>query len=210
MKIKAVVKWIVPAVVVFAAGTALWRMDSVMGYMQMTRSAKTESRAPSLGNGPGKTGKRILIAYFSWGGNTEKAAWKIHDEVGGDIWEIRRTEPYPAEYKPTTDVAKEEKEKHILPAIEPFPGNPADYDVILLGFPVWWYSIPMPVESFLTEYDFKGKTILPFATSGGSTIDDSLADIRSVVSDARVPSGVMVNDWDKVHPWLAANRLINS
>ena len=108
--------------------------------------------------------KKILVAYFSWSGNTKDAAKYIAGKLGADEFEIVREKPYPKEYEACTEDAKAEKEKGERPAIKGRMSGMEDYDVVFVGVPVWWYTAPMPVFTFLEQYDFKGKTVIPFCT----------------------------------------------
>lgn len=120
--------------------------------------------------------KKILIAYFSWGGNTRSIAQKIHAQTGGDIFEIKPVTPYPNDYNKTAyGIAKEQKDKGIHPPINNIDAAP--YDVIFVGTPAWWYTMAPPVMTFLENNNFEGKTIVPFITHGGGggyTIDKDM------------------------------------
>ena len=121
--------------------------------------------------------KKVLVAYFSWSGNTKSVAEKIQSQTGGDIFEIIPQNPYPEDYHQTTVVAKQEKEKNVKPPLK----NNIDvsgYDVIFVGTPAWWYTMAPPVMTFLEENNFSGKTVVPFVTHGGGggyTIDKDMA-----------------------------------
>ena len=121
--------------------------------------------------------KKVLVAYFSWGGNTKLIAEKIHSQTGGDIIRIEPLTPYPDDYQKTAyGVAKEQKEQGIHPAIKKIDVKP--YEVIFLGTPAWWYTMAPPVMTFLAENNFEGKTIIPFVTHGGGggySIDKDMA-----------------------------------
>lgn len=120
--------------------------------------------------------KKILVAYFSWSGNTKSVAEKIHAKVGGDIFRIEPVTPYPDDYNETAyGIAKEQKEKGIHPPIN--NTDISSYDVIFVGTPAWWYTMAPPVMTFLAENNFEGKTIIPFVTHGGGggyTIDKDM------------------------------------
>ena len=111
--------------------------------------------------------KKVLVTYFSWGGNTKSIAEKIHTRVGGDMFAIEPVTPYPKDYNETAyGIAKEQHEKNIHPEIK----NTQDissYDVIFVGTPAWWYTMAPPVMTFLEKNNFEGKTIIPFITHGG-------------------------------------------
>ena len=108
---------------------------------------------------------KILVAYFSWSGNTAEAAKHIAQQTGADLFEIVRVKPYPTDYEPCTEDAKAEKERGERPEITARVENMAQYDVVFVCAPVWWYTAPMPVFTFLEQYDFAGKTVIPFCTA---------------------------------------------
>lgn len=113
------------------------------------------------------TDKKILIAYFSFSGNTKSIAEKIHSQVGGDMFRIETAVPYPANYNETAyGIAKEQHDKGIKPELKN-NGNVSSYDVIFVGTPAWWYEMAPAVKTFLSENNFDGKTIIPFITHGG-------------------------------------------
>lgn len=175
--------------------------------MSFTNKPLAASQTDSLGNV--KTdGKRILVAYFSWGGNTRKLAQSIHKQVGGDIVEIRPVNPYPEGYKDTVKMAKQEYDKELLPAINVSQLNMNDYDTIILGYPIWYYREPLVISSFLQQHDLAGKTILPFATSGGSTIEESVPHLKKYAAKAKIGEPLLANDTSLVEPWLKRNKAL--
>ena len=116
---------------------------------------------------------KILVAYFSASGRTARAAKEIAAAVGGDLYEIRPAQPYTAADLNWNDRGSRSSREMNDPAARPAIDGKADiesYDTILLGFPIWWYVEPRIVDTFLESADFAGKTIVPFATSGGSGI----------------------------------------
>ena len=119
---------------------------------------------------------KVLVAYFSKTGNTEKAAQEIHNLVGGDIIKIEPVKAYPDDYTATTDIGKKEKAENARPEVKTKVANMADYDVVFIGYPIWWGTAPMAVFTFMEGYDFSGKTVIPFCTSGGSSIEGSMAE----------------------------------
>ena len=184
--------------------------DSLIGLAKMSHSASTEGQTlPNvLGNPMGKNGKKVLVAYFSWGGNTREVAKLIHEKTGGDLFEIKKETPYPREYKPTTEIGKKEREENQRPKLAgPLP-DLKQYDVILVGYPIWWYIEPMPVKTFVEAQDLSGKIILPFATSGGSDITASVEDLRTTLPKAQVKEGLLANMTGRIDPWLKENGLI--
>ena len=196
-------------VLILLAVVAYKGPDSLIGLAKMSRSASSETDRLEniLGQPEGKSGKKVLVAYFSWGGNTRSVAKLIHDKTGGNLFEIKKETPYPKEYKPTTDVGKMEREQDLRPKLAgPLP-DLKQYDVILLGYPIWWYIEPMPVKTFVEAQDLSGKVILPFATSGGSDIIDSVNDLRKTLPKAQVKDGLLANMTGRIDNWLKENGL---
>ena len=138
-----------------------------------------------------RSDQRVLVAYFSRAdentggvgyiekGNTKILAEMIAERTHGDIFEIKTVKPYPKEYRPATEAAKQEKEEHARPEIVGELPDLSKYDVVFLGYPIWWSDLPMPVYTFLDGENFAGKTILPFCTHEGSGLsgtDRTIAD----------------------------------
>lgn len=169
---------------------------------------QTETVTKKAEAAPAPVNGKVLVAYFSWGGTTRKVAQTIQEKTGGDLYEIKTEKPYPTEYRPTTDIAKKEKADNARPKLAgPLP-DMKKYDVILLGYPIWWYIEPMAVKTFVEAQDLSGKTILPFATSGGSGIEGSVADLRKTLPNAQVKDGLLANSSGYIEPWLKENGLI--
>ena len=149
---------------------------------------------------------KILTAYFSLKGetiapgmkvvkvdkgNTAYVAEFIHNAIGGELFEIETEKTYIEDHFKMIYEAKEELEKGIRPALKCFASD--DFDVVFLGFPNWWNTIPMPVVTFLEHYDWTGKTIVAFCTSGGGGFGVSIADILKYAKGARVLEGLHIN-----------------
>lgn len=153
-------------------------------------AAKKESTTVTTpnptGNLPSLKGKKVLVAYFSWGGNTQKLAQAIHQKTGGELFEIQVENPYPKEYQATVDQAKKEQADNVRPALKNKVANFAQYDVIFLGFPNWWSTTPMPVLTFMESYDWKGKTVVPFFTHGGGGVQSCNDAVVKNLSGAKV------------------------
>lgn len=112
--------------------------------------------------------KKMLVAYYSWSnGNTKRIAQKLADETGADIARIETTEPYRGSHEEVVEQGQREVEAGFMPQINPLSVNIADYDVIAIGTPTWWYTMAPAVLTFLTTNDFAGKTVIPFMTNGG-------------------------------------------
>lgn len=129
-------------------------------------------------------GKKALIAYFSWGGTTQRMAQQIQEITGADMFRIEPVVPYPTEYTPCTEVALEEKDNNARPAIKDKVENWDDYDIVFIGCPVWWWTTPMIIHTFCESYDFKGKTVVPFCTYATTYRDETLAEIVNSTPDA--------------------------
>ena len=141
--------------------------------------------------------KKILVAYFSASGVTERAAKEIAKEVNGDLFEIRPREPYTEADLDWIDKGsrstKEMNDPDCRPEIAKTVENIEQYDIVFLGFPVWWYDEPRIVDTFLESYDFSGKAIIPFATSGGSGISRAQKSLQEHCPKAEWKQGKLVN-----------------
>lgn len=134
----------------------------------------------------------ILVVYFSWSGNTRGIAKQIHQKVGGDLFEITLVKPYSTDYNTVLEEAKRDQEQQARPKLKNHITNMAQYGVIFLGYPNWWASIPMPIASFLEEYDFSGKRIIPFCSHGGGCFGQSLSAIAKLCPQARILEALSV------------------
>ena len=130
--------------------------------------------------------ENVLIAYFSWSGNTENAAHIIQEQTGADIIELNPVESYSSNYSDVLDQAQEDMNADARPELENHVENMEQYDTILLGYPNWWATIPMPVATYLEEYDFSGKTILPLCSHGGGEFGQSITYISKLVPNSRI------------------------
>lgn len=137
--------------------------------------------------------QNILVLYFSMTGNTQSVAEIIQDQVGGDIVRLETVQKYPSDYDELLDYAQNEQSENARPKLKTSIENINDYDVIFLGYPIWWGDMPMPVYSFLDEYDLSGKTIAPFVTHGGSGLSSTPEKIKQEEPNATVTNGFEVN-----------------
>ena len=137
--------------------------------------------------------KNVLVAYFSVGGSTAGIADKLADVAGADIFEIKPKKLYTSadvDYNnPKCRSSMEMADIDCRPEILFKNSNMASYDVIFVGFPIWWYREPSIIDTFIEQYDFSGKTIVPFATSGGSDVDKASANIAKLAAGADVKTG---------------------
>lgn len=149
---------------------------------------------------------KSLIAYYSREGNnyvngrivnlpvgnTEVAAKMIQNITGSELFRINTIKKYPADYTETTKVAQQELRDNARPELSEYLENIDDYEVIILGYPNWWGTMPMPVFTFLEKYDFTGKTILPFCTHEGSGMGRSESDIKKLCPNSKVLKGLAI------------------
>ena len=146
--------------------------------------------------------KRVLVAFFSRTGenfevgyiekgNTHIIADQIADITHADkIFEIQTVKPYPADYQEMTKIAKEEQAASARPALAARVEDMASYDIIYLGYPIWYQDLPMPVYTFLESYDFSGKTIIPFCTGMGNTMSGMEEEIPLFAKGAQLRRGL--------------------
>lgn len=155
-----------------------------------------------------------LVAYFSASGVTESVAKKLAKAAGADVYQIKPETPYTEadlnwmDKKSRSSI--EMNDPNSRPSIAGKLSNMEDYDVIFVGFPIWWYDMPMAMYSFFDEYDFSGKTIIPFCTSGGSGFCDSIDAIKNLEPNADVvENGLAVsgssaeNAQNDISEWLS-------
>lgn len=135
-----------------------------------------------------------LSAYFSHSGNTRLIADQIHESVGGDIFEIVPADPYPRDYNEVVEQARKELGEDYRPPLKTHVENMDSYDLVFIGYPNWWGTVPRPVATFLSEYDLSGKTIAPFCTHGGGGIGRSVQEIRELCPQSTVLDGLAVRD----------------
>jgi flavodoxin len=153
-------------------------------------------------------GHKALVAYFSRTGNTREIANQIHEKAGGDIFEIVSVNPYPGDYNECVKQARQELEKGYRPGLKTIVKNMESYDVIFIGYPNWWSTIPTPVAAFLSEYDLAGKTVVPFCTHEGSRLGRSATDIANLCPRSTIRDGLAVRGGDvknartEVSNWL--------
>ena len=139
---------------------------------------------------------KVLVAYFSATGTTADAAKHLADAVKGDLFEIKPAVPYTASDLDWTDKhsrsTREMKDPNSRPEVSSHVDNMDQYDTVFVGFPIWWYVAPTIINTFLEAYDFSGKTVIPFATSGGSGMGKTLEGLKKSCSRNLAP-GKMLN-----------------
>ena len=138
-----------------------------------------------------------LVAYFSASGTTKKAAERLAKAAGADLFEIKPAIPYTSadlnwmDKKSRSSV--EMNDPSSRPEIAEKLANMADYDTVFIGFPIWWYVAPHIINTFVESYDFTGKTLVPFATSGGSGMGNTVDALKKLCSNADWKTGKLVN-----------------
>ena len=141
--------------------------------------------------------KKTLVAYFSASGVTERAAKEIAGAVDADLYEILPAQPYTDADLDWTDKKSRSTAEMNDPACRPEIAGTVEkmeqYDTVFIGFPIWWYVEPRIVDTFLESYDFSGKTVIPFATSGGSGIGGAEKSLREHCPKANWKQGKLVN-----------------
>lgn len=141
-------------------------------------------------------------------GNTGVVANIISEKVGGDIHPILVADKYPADYDETVSRGRDEQNRNYRPQLINHIENFNDYDTFFIGYPNWWYDMPMALYSFFDEYDFSGKTIIPFVTSGGSGFSNTINHIKSLEPNANVLDGLNISGRrvqgaeERVEEWL--------
>ncbi len=137
--------------------------------------------------------KKSLVAYFSASGVTAGVAGNLAKAIDGDIFEIVPEQPYSKAdlnwQNSRSRSSVEMKDPNSRPAIASKPGDISAYDVIFVGFPIWWYREPSIIDTFMESCDFSGKTVVPFATSGGSGLGDACKNMQALAKGAKVENG---------------------
>lgn len=188
-----------------AAGSASPALPAASSSMPAQAASGTGSAASD-----GEGSPNILIAYFTMPenvdasgvdsvagasvvvrdgqalGNTEFMAGVIQNAVGGELFQIETVQQYPLEHEPLVDLAAEEQDAGARPELFSHIEDPSQYDVIFLGYPNWWGDMPQALYTFLEEYDFSGKTIIPFTTHGGSGFSRTISTIAELQPGANV------------------------
>ncbi len=141
---------------------------------------------------------KVLVAYFSATGNTERVAHLVAESTGGTLLEIIPEAPYSGNdldwHNDLSRSSVEMNDTKARPAIvNNLPDSVASYDVIYLGYPIWWNQAPRVINTFLETYDLSGKTVIPFATSGGSSISNSIKELQKAYPNIKWGNGKLLN-----------------
>lgn len=177
--------------------------ESVESENNSNDSSQSENNSTTADPTPSEpaSDSKILVAYFSLAGeqyevgviekgNTEIVAEMIAEETGADTFKIESTTEYPATYDGLLDISR--KEETDPPKIAETVENMGDYDMIFLGYPIWWGDTPTIIKVFLQSYDFSGKTIIPFCTHGGSGLSGTDRTIGELCPNSTIKDGLAI------------------
>jgi flavodoxin len=198
-------------IMIFSLSACSNKTSSLNNTQKPSTDSTPKSEAST--NTPGQSvtkNSKILIAYFTMPedvktdgvdaiaaasivvrdgkklGNTQYMAQVIQQTAGGDLFSIETVQQYPLDHKPLIDQAADEQKKNLRPKLSTHVENIKDYDVIFLGYPNWWGDLPMPLYTFLEDYDLSGKTIIPFCPHGGSGFSRTVSTIAKMQPNATV------------------------
>ena len=154
----------------------------------------------------------MLVAYFSWSGNTAEMAAYIAEQTGGDLLEIQPAVPYPEDYGECGDVALAERDSNARPEIANLPASLDSYDTLLIGYPIWWHTAPMIIGTFLESYDLTGMDVYPFTQSASMDEEqfaNSMSFVTGCATGATVRDGLFAraDDTAEIDAYLASNGL---
>ena len=187
----------------------------IMALMAVSLGACTQKQSEQTSSSnkqETQTEMKTLVAYFSATGVTKGVAEKLAEVAGADLHEIKPEQPYTDAdldwHNKQSRSSVEMADKNSRPAITDKLENMADYDVIYVGFPIWWYTAPTIINTFMESYDFKGKTVIPFATSGGSTIEQACKDLKEAYPDVNWKDGKLLNraSTTDLQKWVESNK----
>ena len=213
---KKIITGIVAVLVIAIIGVGGYFLFSSKATSDAPKETKQPEEEIKVGNEdtkPNKDGKKSLVVYFSVPetddpnkkmtteednsaivvdgkvlGNTQYVAMLIAENTEGDLYRIEPKTPYTTNHKDLVDLAKEEQNNNVRPEIKNKISNFDDYDIIYVGYPIWWSDMPQILYTFFELYDFNGKTVIPFSTHGGSGLAGTVSTIKSKLSGATVES----------------------
>lgn len=160
---------------------------------QQTEISKTQTSSNDINKKETTSSNaKILVAYYSLTGTTEKVANKIQEKTNADIFKITPVNAYPTDHDECSKIAQKEKEQNARPELATHVENMENYDIVFIGYPIWWYTAPMMIRTFVEEYDFSNKIIVPFCTSWGAGVEESENDIKELAPNANVLDGIQL------------------
>lgn len=227
--------------IISVGGYYLLSNKSAMNSPTETKQPDEEVKVGNEDSKPNKDGKKSLVVYFSVPetddpnkkmtteeensaivvdgkvlGNTKYAAMLIAENTGGDLYRIEPKTPYTTNHRDLVSLAKEEQEKGVRPEIKNKISNFDDYDIIYVGYPIWWSDMPQILYTFFELYDFNGKTVIPFSTHGGSGLAGTVSTIKNKLTGANVESNAFTmsrNDMEEapeeIKSWLKEIDMID-
>lgn len=154
---------------------------------------------------------KVLVVYFSASGMTKGVAQQLAEVTGGTLHEIKPEQPYTDAdldwHDKQSRSSVEMQDKTSRPTITGKFKNMQDYDIVYVGFPIWWYTCPTIINTFMEAYDFQGKTVIPFATSGGSSIKKACEDLKATYPNINWKDGKLLNraSKDDLKKWVESN-----
>ena len=184
----------------------------LMAIAAITLAACTSKGTENQNTQQNNTQMKTLVTYFSASGVTKAVAERIARLAGADIMEIEPAQRYTdadLDWRDSLSRSSVEmKDKNSRPALAQAKLNAADYDVVYVGFPIWWYTAPTIINTFMEANDLKGKTVIPFATSGGSTIDKACQDLKAAYPDVNWKPGRLLNNVtdQEIQQWIDSNK----
>lgn len=202
---KKIVTIIVALIIIGGIGAYLWIHNSSDNNLENNSLDDNSSEEDS--NNLNTSDMNILIAYYSYTGNTEGMAEEIQNQTQGDLFKIERATEYNDLYTEAEDEINNNERPELASAVD----NMDDYDVIFIGFPVWWDNAPAMINSFLESYDLADKVVIPFCTSSSDGIEGSMPGIRNSAKNATVLDGLRLSGSDastdsgkeKIASWLS-------
>lgn len=178
---------------------------------QSSPTTSTDATPTSSGGTTSPKGKSLIVLW-SWSGNTLKMAERVSKLSGAEIYRIEAADPYPEDYNACADRAKQETDSRTYPEIANPIQNWDDYNTVFVGYPIWWYELPMIVQGFVKDHNWSGKTIVPFNSHEGSGDGGTYADLRemtgaTVLDGLAIRGGDVATSLDKVDEWYATLKL---
>lgn len=156
--------------------------------------SRSQNISLSGGNVDATSQASVNLVRGAYVGNTELLAEWIRQDVGGDLFAVKTVTPYSSNMGVSVNQGQKENREKARPALVTRVPNMEKYDVVFVGFPTWWYDMPMAMYTFFETYDLSGKTIVPFCTSGGSGFSNTVKTIRELEPKATVREGLSVMD----------------
>lgn len=135
---------------------------------------------------------KVLVLFFSHSGNTRSQAEMIHDQVGGDLVEIKTTLPYPQDYDTVVDQAKRQQQQNFRPQLATHIDNLDTFSTIFIGYPNWWGTMPMALFTFFESHNLSGKKLIPFCSHEGSSLGRSVVDMQKLAPGATILEGLAI------------------